>query len=156
MDAVGPWLTEQQQRVWRRWLALNTRLTAALHRELQADTGLSLQDYDVLVRLTDTAGGRMRVSDLARALQWERSRLSHHVTRMASRGLVEREECPDDGRGAFIVLTPAGRAAIERAAPAHVGTVRRLVFDSLSDEELDSLAAITDKVLTQLERDATP
>ncbi|MER6950558.1 MarR family transcriptional regulator [Nonomuraea sp. NPDC000554] len=156
MDAASPWLTDKQQRVWRRWLTLNARLPAALHRELQADAGLSLQDYDVLVQLTDTADGRMRVSDLARALHWERSRLSHHVTRMARRGLVEREECPDDGRGAFIVLTPAGRAAIEQAAPAHVSTVRKLVFDSLSDEELDSLAAITDKVLTQLEPDATP
>ncbi|MEV1247531.1 MarR family winged helix-turn-helix transcriptional regulator [Nonomuraea sp. NPDC050022] len=155
MDAPSPWLTENQQNVWRTWLTLNTRLQAALHRELQTDAGLSLQDYDVLVQLTDTADGRMRVSDLARALHWERSRLSHHVTRMARRGLVEREECADDGRGAFIVLTPAGRTAIEQAAPAHVDTVRKLVFDSLSDEELDTLAAITDKILAQLQRDST-
>ena len=69
---------------------------------------------------------------------------------------MRREECADDGRGAFVVLTAAGRAAIERAAPAHVRTVRRLVFDVLSDQELDALDAITGKVLTQLERDAAP
>ena len=69
---------------------------------------------------------------------------------------MRREECADDGRGAFVVLTAAGRAAIERAAPGHVRTVRRLVFDALSDQELEALAAITGKVLTQLERDAAP
>src|SRR3954454_9231455 len=102
MDS-GRWLTDTQQRVWRSWLAANALLPAALHRELQADAGLSLPDFDVLVRLTDSGEGRVRMSDLARALTWERSRLSHHVKRMERRGLVRREECPDDGRGAFVV-----------------------------------------------------
>lgn len=92
------------------------------------------------------------MSDLAGALDWERSRLSHHIKRMAGRGLVEREECLDDGRGAFIVLTPAGRTAIERAAPAHARTVRELVFDALSDEELDTLGGVIDKLVTRLDR----
>jgi len=154
MTPDSPWLTDAQQRTWRRWLAVNDQLPAALHRELQADSDLSLQDFDVLVKLTDDGEGRVRVSELASALRWERSRLSHHVKRMEGRGLVRREECADDGRGAFVVLTGAGRAAIERAAPAHVRTVRRLVFDVLSDQELAALDAITGKVLTQLERDA--
>ena len=156
MNLDSPWLTDEQQRTWRRWLAVNDQLPAALHRELQADSDLSLQDFDVLVKLTDDAEGRVRVSELASALHWERSRLSHHVKRMEGRGLVRREECADDGRGAFVVLAAAGRAAIERAAPAHVRTVRRLVFDVLSEEELAVLDAITGKVLGQLERDATP
>ena len=154
MTPDSPWLTDEQQRVWRRWLAVHDQLPAALHRELQTDSDLSLQDFDVLVKLTDDGEGRVRVSELASALRWERSRLSHHVKRMEGRGLVRREECADDGRGAFVVLTVAGRAAIERAAPAHVRTVRRLVFDVLSDQELAALDAITGKVLTQLERDA--
>src|SRR5688500_3250957 len=112
------WLTTaEQQDVWRRWLRLNAALPAALHRELQSDAGLSLPDFDVLVHLTDTPEGRVRVNDLARALHWERSRVSHHVTRMERRGLIRREECSDDGRGAFVVITPAGRKAIEQAAP---------------------------------------
>jgi DNA-binding MarR family transcriptional regulator len=150
MDDESPWLTSKQQRVWRRWLALNAQLPAALHRHLQADSGLSLHDFDVLVHLTDSPDGKVRVSQLAKALNWERSRFSHHYKRMESRGLVEREECPDDARGAFIVLTPAGRAAIERAAPAHARVVRDLVFASLSDDDLDVVGRFTDRVLSRL------
>jgi len=150
MENEGPWLSEKQQRVWREWLAMNARLPAALHRQLQEDSGLSLPDFDVLVQLTDTPDGRVRIVPLANALGWERSRLSHHVKRMEGRGLVEREECPDDGRGAFVALTPTGREAIEQAAPGHVQTVRQLVFDQLTDEEVDTLGAVLHTVLTQL------
>ena len=146
-----PWLDEAQQQVWRAWLAVGSRLPAALNRQLQRDSDLSLQDFDVLVQLTDSAEGRVRVSGLAAALGWERSRLSHHVTRMERRGLVVREECGDDGRGAFVVLTPAGRVAIERAAPDHVRTVRALVFDALTPAEVASLGTITAKVLARLD-----
>jgi len=148
-----PWLDEAQQQVWRAWLALGSRLPAALNRQLQRDSDLSLQDFDVLVQLTDAGDGRVRVSALAAALGWERSRLSHHVTRMQRRGLVVREECGDDGRGAFVVLTPAGRTAIEQAAPDHVRTVRSLVFDVLSPAEVALLGVITAKVLDRLEAD---
>jgi len=153
MENESPWLSEKQQRVWRVWLAINAQLPAALHKQLQEDSGLSLPDFDVLVQLTDTAEGKVRVTDLANALGWERSRLSHHVKRMEGRGLVKRVECLDDGRGAFVVLTPAGRDATERAAPEHARTVRHLVFDSLTDEELEAMAQLTDKVLNQLERE---
>jgi DNA-binding MarR family transcriptional regulator len=145
------WLTAQEEHLWRRWLTLNARLSATLHRELQNDAGLSMPDFEVLVHLTDSPAGRVRVTDLARLLQWERSRVSHHVTRMESRRLVQRVECAEDGRGAFIVITPQGRAAIEQAAPGHVSTVRRLVFDALTPEEIDALATIIDKALAQLD-----
>jgi DNA-binding MarR family transcriptional regulator len=145
------WLTAQEEHLWRRWLTLNARLSATLHRELQNDAGLSMPDFEVLVHLTDRPEGRMRVTDLARLLQWERSRVSHHVTRMESRRLVQRVECAEDGRGAFVVITPQGRAAIEQAAPGHVSTVRRLVFDALTPEEIDALATIIDKALAQLD-----
>ena len=115
----------------------------------RAEAGLSMSDYEVLVDLTDDPAGRVRVTELAGLLQWERSRVSHHVTRMQRRGLVEREECADDGRGAFVTITPAGRTAIERAAPGHVQTVRRLVFDALEADELRSLEAAIDKLLAQ-------
>jgi DNA-binding MarR family transcriptional regulator len=145
------WLTAQEERVWRRWLTLNTRLSATLHKELHDDAGLSMPDYEVLVHLTDNPAGRVRVTDLARLLQWERSRVSHHVTRMERRRLVQRVECAEDARGAFVVITPQGRAAIDQAAPGHANTVRRLVFDPLSPQELDTLATIIDKALTQLD-----
>jgi DNA-binding MarR family transcriptional regulator len=151
MNSDVRWLTATEEGVWRRWLTLNARLSAALHRELQDDAGLSMPDFEVLVHLTDSPEGRLRVTDLARLLQWERSRVSHHVTRMEGRRLVQRVDCAEDGRGAFIVITPQGRAAIEQAAPGHVNTVRRLVFDALSPEEVDAFATIIDKALAQLD-----
>jgi DNA-binding MarR family transcriptional regulator len=151
MDPDSPWLTEQQQRVWRAWLAMSRQLPAALQGQLQEDADLSLQDFDVLVQLTETTVGKVRVSDLAKSLSWERSRLSHHIRRMEGRGLVNREECPDDGRGAFVVLLPKGRDAIEHAAPAHALTVRHLFFDGLNDLELETLDALASKVLSRLE-----
>ena len=154
MSSDVRWLTATEQRVWRRWLTLNARLSATLHKELHDDAGLSMPDYEVLVHLTDSPQGRIRVTDLARLLQWERSRVSHHTTRMERRRLVQRLECAEDGRGAFIVITPQGRAAIEQAAPGHVTTVRRLIFDALTPDEIDALATITDKALTQLDNQA--
>jgi DNA-binding MarR family transcriptional regulator len=154
MSSDVRWLTAQEQRVWRRWLTLNARLAATLHRELQDDAGLSMPDFEVLVHLTDRPEGRIRVTDLARLMQWERSRVSHHVTRMERRRLVQRVECPEDGRGAFIVITPQGRSAIEQAAPGHVTAVRRLFFDALSPEDLDAFTTIVERVLAQLDNEA--
>jgi DNA-binding MarR family transcriptional regulator len=151
MASDTPWLSAREEHVWRGWLKLNAELSATLQRELQDDAGLSMPDFGVLVHLTDSPRGRVRVTDLARLLQWERSRVSHHITRMERRGLVEREECAEDGRGAFVVVTPPGRAAIERAAPGHVRTVRSLMFDVLSDQEVEHLATTIDKVLTRLD-----
>ena len=118
MSSEVRWLSPEEQRLWRRWLRLNAQLNATLHREMQDDSGLSHPDFEVLVNLTDSPEGRVRVSDLACQMLWERSRLSHHVTRMERRGLVRRAGCVEDGRGAFIEITEQGRATIERAAPA--------------------------------------
>ena len=149
MAADTAWLSSQQEGVWRRWVTLNAELSAALQREMQTEAGLSMSDYEVLVHLTDDPAGRVRVNELAGLLQWERSRVSHHATRMERRGLVEREECPDDGRGAYVAITPAGRTAIERAAPGHARAVRRLVFDALQVDEVRSLETAIDKLLAQ-------
>ncbi|MCW2832064.1 MAG: slyA [Nocardioides sp.] len=150
------WLTPDQEQLWRRWLRLNALLPAVLHRELQADADLSLPDFDVLVQLTDGPEGRVRVSELARGLNWERSRVSHHITRMERRGLVSREGCRDDGRGAWVALTGAGRTAIEQAAPGHVATVRRVLFDVLTHDELAVMTRVVDKVLAGLEGQPGP
>ena len=145
-----PWLSAEEQCVWRDLVAMNARLFAALHRQLQEGSGLSLSDFAVLVQLTDAPDERVRVIALAKELTWERSRLSHHVKRMESRGLVERRECPQDGRGAFVLITEAGRAAIKQAAPEHARTVRDLVFADLTEDELEALASITSKALLRL------
>ncbi|GAB2966504.1 MarR family transcriptional regulator [Amycolatopsis acidiphila] len=148
------WLTDAEQRAWRGYVTMQARLTARLGRQLQADSELSHADFAVLVQLTDVPDGRVRVFELARQLQWEKSRLSHHLARMQKRGLVAREECPSDARGAFIVLTAEGRAAIEDAAPRHVETVRRLVFDVLTPEQVETLREISEQVLAKLAEDA--
>ncbi|MHA6765129.1 MarR family winged helix-turn-helix transcriptional regulator [Streptacidiphilus sp. PAMC 29251] len=150
------WLNETEQHAWRTFLRMQALLTARLGRDLQADSDLSLADYDVLVHLTDLDGGRRRILELARELNWEKSRMSHHLARMAKRGLIAREECSVDGRGAFIVITPEGQAAIEAAAPRHVESVRNLVFDVLSPEQVAALAAVSESILGRLEPAADP
>ncbi len=147
------WLNEREYSAWRSYQRMAAQLPARLNRELQAASQLSGPDFAVLVQLTDVPEHRVRVLELAQSMQWEKSRLSHHLRRMQSRGLVTRVECPVDGRGAFVVLTEHGQAAIEQAAPAHVATVRRLVFDELTSEEVDVLQTITTKVLKRLEAD---
>lgn len=144
------WLDQREQRAWRRYLLMAGELAARMSRELTADAGISLADYDVLVHLGESPGGRRRVSQLARGLSWEQSRLSHQVARMQRRGLVAREECADDGRGALVVLTSDGRRALERAAPAHVTFVREHVFDALAPEQVEALDAIAAAVLARL------
>ncbi len=149
------WLDDNEMHAWRTYLRMNKLLEGALTRELQADSQLSLPDFEVLVHLTDVPDARFRVSALARSLQWEKSRLSHQITRMARRGLIEREECTEDGRGAFVVLTEAGRHAIEAAAPAHVETVRQLFFDVLTDDDVKALSTLSERVLHRLESQAS-
>jgi DNA-binding MarR family transcriptional regulator len=145
------WLDAGEQRAWRAWLDAHAFLSARLNRELQSGSGLSLSDYDVLVHLTDVPDGRLRAFELGQGLQWEKSRVSRQVSRMAERGLVAREAAPEDGRGAYVVLTSAGRRAIEEAAPAHVELVRRLLFDGLTAADVRRLEAIAGSVVRRLD-----
>jgi DNA-binding MarR family transcriptional regulator len=156
MDVAGPaetvrWLDEREQGVWRAYLDMQTQLAARLNRDMQDESGLSIADFSVLVQLSEHADQRMRVLELARALGWEKSRLSHQLTRMQQRGLIERSNCSEDRRGAFVVLTETGRAAVEAAAPRHVETVRRYLFDPLTSEQVDALGAVARAVRTRLE-----
>jgi DNA-binding MarR family transcriptional regulator len=148
------WLSPSEQLAWRAYLRMQSSLAAELNRQLQSACGLSLSDYDVLVRLSEADHGRLRPFQLERDLQWEQSRLSHQLTRMQRRGLVTRKECDQDRRGSFVALTDAGRAAIEQAAPAHVDAVRRLVFDGLSADEVAQLERLSIHVLTELDSTA--
>ena len=148
------WLADDEQRVWRAWLRAQVLLHAAVGAQLDRDAGLSESDYAVLVHLSEAPDGRLRGKALACELQWEKSRLSHHLSRMERRGLVERVECPTDGRGAFVVLTPEGRSRIEAAAPLHVAEVRRLFIDALGPAHLAALGAAVEQLVAVLEADA--
>lgn len=150
------WLDDREQSTWRRWLRANLLLGATLQRDMAQRSGLSLQDFEVLVLLTEEPEQRLRISKLAKGLQWEKSRLSHHLGRMIKRGLVAREECCSDGRGAFIAVTEEGRTAIEGAAPPHVELVREVFFESMSAAEESVLDEFLGKLLARLDDDPTP
>ena len=145
-----PWLDDREADAWRGFLRMQMHLEAALARQLATDSGLSHQDYGVLVALSERPDGRIRLFELAESLGWEKSRASHHVSRMAARGLVDKEPCDEDRRGAFIVLTPLGRSTIEEAAPGHVRAVRELFIDRLTPAQLAELRAMADTVLAGL------
>jgi DNA-binding MarR family transcriptional regulator len=140
------WLTPVQQRAWLAYIRVQLRMNYEMHRQLQADSGLSLSDYDILVALSNAPRARMRVADLAAQIGWERSRVSHQLRRMCERGLTERQPSPDDGRATHVWLTAAGRDAITQAAPGHVELVRRLFFDSIPDELVAPLTAALEHV----------
>ncbi len=150
---AGPphWLDERENRAWRSYLSMQARLRHVLGKELQQQTGLSDSDYAVLVHLSEAPGGRLRPFELGMAADWEKSRLSHHLTRMERRGLVARQNCPSDSRGAFVALTPVGRAAIEVAAPFHVEQVRRWFLSVMSPEQIEMLTLISETVVSRME-----
>jgi DNA-binding MarR family transcriptional regulator len=128
--------TTDQLRIWRDFIETADALRTQLGARLQDESGLSRGDYAVLLALTEAAEERLRPSDLASRIGWERSRLSHHLGRMERRGLIRREECATDSRGADVVLTPAGAAAFHDATIPHLRAIRELFVDALTPEQL--------------------
>src|SRR4051794_10794696 len=120
----------EELRVWRDFIETGETLRALLEGRLQAESGLSSGDYAVLLGLSEATGNRLRSSTLADQIHWERSRLSHHLARMESRGLVTREKCLTDSRGAEVVLTAAGARHFRRASASHLHAVQELFVDA--------------------------
>jgi DNA-binding MarR family transcriptional regulator len=150
------WLTPEEQQAWRAHLATSKLLTRQLDRDLNS-FGLSINDYEILVVLSESPDHRLRMTDLADATAQSRSRLSHQITRMEATGLVRRDSCPGDKRGLYAVLTPEGSATIERVAPHHVESVRRHFINLLSDDQLSAIregyAVVIDHLRQIRERD---
>lgn len=132
------WLSDREQRAWRTHLDVNKLLTHQLEKDLQP-FGLTNNDYEILVNLSESDSQRMRMSDLAAATLQSKSRLSHQITRMESAGLVRREHCESDRRGLYAVLTDHGWETMQKVAPHHVESVRRHFIDLLSPGELQAL-----------------
>lgn len=126
---------------------MHLRIDSELGRRLAAHSGLSLPDYVVLVALTDHPNGRLPQLKLRHALGWEKSRLTHQINRMTTRGLVTKEKSNTDRRAGMVVLSPLGRSAIEGAAACHVAAVRELFIDHLDQAQLSMLGDIADLVL---------
>src|SRR5215471_3338090 len=132
------WLTDPEQAAWRAYIRLAKMLMRQLDRDLHP-FGLTTNDYEILVELSESPNHRLRMTELADLTAQSRSRLSHQVTRMEARGLVQRDACDGDKRGTFAVITPRGLAVIERVAPSHVESVRRHFIDQVSPEQLAAL-----------------
>lgn len=144
------WLTDQEQRVWRSFLASSRAMQTAIDRQLARESSLSGSEYEVLVPLSESDTGVARSRDLLNELGWERSRLSHLLSRMERRGLLERLPCDSDARGLDVRITAQGRRAIEAAAPGHLQMVRAALIDHLTQEEMDALLSVSAKVLPRL------
>jgi DNA-binding MarR family transcriptional regulator len=150
------WLDKREQGAWRGFVDMQAELLSRLEREMQRDAGLSGGDFAILVNLSEDPCGRRRARDLGAAIQWDKSRLSKHLTRMQAKGLVRKEVCETDQRGSVVVLTEQGRAAVEAAARPHAGHVRHWFVDAMTPEQLDAMVAISAAVLTGLRADTGP
>lgn len=144
------WLDDREDRAWRSLITMQEGLSEFIERQLRRRCGLSRADFEVLAHLSEAPDGRRRSIELAQLLHWEKSRLSQHLTRMQGRGLVSREQCLDDRRGAVIAITARGRELIEAAAPQHVADVRSAIIDDLSEAELAMLVTVGDRVRGRL------
>lgn len=130
------WLKDVEQQTWRSWLEVMRLLPAQLEDRLHERHSLNLTDYQVLVELSEADDGRLRMTELANRTSLSKSRLSHQIGRMERAGLVERQDCPSDRRGAFAVITGQGWDLIRAAAPEHVNDVRELFIDLMSPQEV--------------------
>ncbi|MFJ5551453.1 MarR family winged helix-turn-helix transcriptional regulator [Streptomyces sp. NPDC093225] len=137
-ETATRWLTDAEQCTWRTYLDVNRLLTHRLEKDLQP-FGLTNNDYEILVNLSESEDHRMRMSDLATATLQSKSRLSHQITRMEAAGLVVRANCESDRRGLYAVLTDQGMETMRKVAPHHVASVRQHFIDLLSDDALAEL-----------------
>jgi DNA-binding MarR family transcriptional regulator len=149
---AGGWLEGDQQRAWLAYIRVQLRLSYEMNRQLLADSGISLPDYDVLTALSVADGGRMQITVLAAQIGWERSRLSHHVRRMSASGLVTLGVSAADKRVTEVTLTVRGRQVLEEAAPGHVELVRRLFFGGLPDALVAPLRDALESVYANIVR----
>lgn len=151
VTAPPQWLTPEQQESWRAYLRGSRLLEAALDRDLQSH-GVQLSEYEIISMLSESPGRRLRMSSLADLVVQSRSRLTHTAARLEKRGWVRRESCLEDRRGVELVLTDAGREAVEEMARVHIESVRRNMVDTMTPEQLATLGtamgAIRDAILS--------
>jgi len=147
------WLTKDQQVHWRSWITAASLLPELLSRELQEEFGLTITDYEILVRLSEAPNRQMRMSELAQKTLLSRSRLSHQVDRLEDRGLVTRRTCEYDRRGQHCAMTSKGWDTLVAAAPLHVSGVRRHFVDQLTDSEYEALGKALGKIAAHLDEE---
>jgi DNA-binding MarR family transcriptional regulator len=149
-------LSPRELGAWRGLLRAHARLVKALDAELEAEHGLGVTTYEVLLYLNDSPEGKLRMHDLASSVLLSRSGLTRLVDRLERDGLLERQACESDARGSFAVLTETGRAKLSEARSTHLDGVRRHFLEHLSDEEMDQLEAIWERVLPDAQQPPAP
>ncbi len=147
-------VSEQDWQLWREFITMHRHLARELDRQLQRDAGISQADFSVLIRLSESNGQRLRTGELAELLAWEKSRVSHQVTRMESRDLLERSECAEDGRGTWVGLTEEGRRVLNAASSDHADAIRDLFFDQLHEDEKAALGTASRRILDRMAPEA--
>ena len=150
------WLDHNQQVAWRRYLLGTTLLMERLDRDLREQFGLSMPEYEILVRLSESPDHRMRMAELAGSVSHSRSRVTHTVARLEKEGLVERSACLTDGRGVEAVLTGDGFARLKAAAPVHVEGVRRFLVDLADEEDFAAVGRVFRAVADTLHEGSSP
>ena len=150
-QTASPAVSTQEWETWRSFRQMRRQLDLALERQLQEDAGISEPDYSILIMLFESPERQLRANELGAFLGWEKSRVSHQVSRMEKRGLVERRECDTDARGTWISMTPDGRRAVLGAMRQHAASLRQYFFDALTPDELAAIQSASTKVLKTLE-----
>ncbi|MGB3410631.1 MAG: MarR family winged helix-turn-helix transcriptional regulator [Microthrixaceae bacterium] len=154
MSTEPKWLDAAEHRAWRSYLDAYTRLATSLNGSLARRHGISLGDYEVLVHLSEADENGLRPVELAGLMGWEKSRLSHHLTRMITRGLIVREPCLTDRRGSWVRMTEAGRGELEQAAPDHVADVRGWFIDAVGSDDLEIINAASRRIAERISAQA--
>ena len=149
------WLTAPQQRTWLNYMRVYHRMEYEMNRQLQAECGLSLADYTVMNALSNAPKRRLQLSTLATTIGWERSRLSHHLQRMATRGFVERVRSDTDGRATDATLTDSGWKTLRTVAPQHAAWIRQLFFSELAADRTIELGDLLGEVYQTILREGT-
>ncbi|MFI9360919.1 MarR family winged helix-turn-helix transcriptional regulator [Kitasatospora sp. NPDC053057] len=149
------WLDRDEMAAWRGFVVASNLLNRRLERQLKEDSGLSHQQYEILVHLSAAPGDSLRMTELADKLVTSKSGLTYQVTQLERMGLVGRRSCPSDVRGVIAELTDQGREMIRQAAPGHVALVRELLIDVLTREQLAVLAEGLGAVSARLRQDET-
>jgi len=139
--------TELERDLWRSFFVMRRQLELTLERRLQADAGISTADFEILMSLLDEPAQQLRAGQIGDIIGWEKSRVSHQITRMEQRGLVTRRECGDDARGVWVVLTEEGSRAVLSAGSDRRDAVRQYFFDVLTDDEKQTMLEVSRKVL---------
>ena len=152
----GGWLNEDERRTWRSVLRMYAQLMAGLAQGLKTDSDMSISDYEVLAILSEAPEHTLRARELRCELQWEKSRLAHHIRRMEQRGYVRRDVCTGDLRAPIICLTETGLNTIRVAAPAHVAHVQKLFFDALTPAQAHAMREAAEAVLAGIAHHAAP